>query len=221
MIAFVLGLVFFAGISGTAVADSPGLEVRALVYASPPTVVSRVSGGDDGKGGIIGSQVGGVVTSQFPGGVVFLKLDAAVDSLDHSIRSAIGDNFYFQCGGLFTERLTVHAIGGHVFRLTETPPEEGLSAAFPSDDEEIGPIPRAVLRLSPIVKRGTYWIVELRCDVMPTEIHHGIETTIRALTQVVEIEPLTPMLIGFPCHIPGKGRFIYWIALLIAAVAKS
>ena len=219
MIALILGLAVFAGISGDASADSHGFEVKAHVYLTPPAVVSTISGGDDGKGGIIGRQVGGIVTSQFPDATVILKLDAAAGFTDQVVQTAIGDNFRFQCGDDLSVKLTAKPIGSHVFPLMETPTEGGLSAVFRMDDSSRNMEYRAVLRLTPLPSRGSSRIVELRCEIAHADIGQDNRPIDRVLNQIVEFEPQISLLIGFPVEHPDRGRFIYWIALMAESKA--
>jgi hypothetical protein len=64
-------------------------QITALIYQTPPEIVTAVFGGADGKGGIAGGQIGGMVTSQFPAATVFIKLGGPADFTDETIRACI------------------------------------------------------------------------------------------------------------------------------------
>lgn len=79
---FCLSIVMLFLVQASVVAsEDENIQTTALLFKSDPTIVTVVSGGSDGKGHIIGTQVGGVVTSQFPDSIVLLNSKAPINSI--------------------------------------------------------------------------------------------------------------------------------------------
>ena len=69
--------------------------IKVRVFEIPP-IQSVVGGAPDGKGGIIGTQTGGDISTSFPPRVVFIKTALDSNAPDGGIKQALLDNGYFK-----------------------------------------------------------------------------------------------------------------------------
>jgi hypothetical protein len=202
---------------GLASAYPPGersFQITALIYQTPPAIVTGVFGGADGKGGIVGGQVGGMVTSQFPNATVFLKLGGPAEFNDETIQACIKKNFVFKCGDALSQGFPVDLIGkmAYVFpggKLTKTD-----SGAIPTNKPEFQASESLELKLDLISEQNDRWILALKFDLVE-DLPHISGKSSALLDQIIGVRAAEPILIGFPYSNPRKGKFIYWVALFI------
>jgi len=182
-------------------------RIRVLSFVTEPLIVSVVSGGPDGTGAIVGRQVGGMVTSQFPQAVVRLKLPNVSHFNKDDIPAAIKRNFKFQCGSELSQELPADWFGGDVFSFQD--------GTFSKQAGNRLLAPRFETDLTFISQRDAAMIVQIRCALPAAEGAASGEPPASVLEDVVGLHPDEPVLIGFPYNDKKRGRFIFWIALLL------
>jgi hypothetical protein len=198
-------------------AHTPGespLRITAMIYETPPTIVSVVSGGPDGKGNIVGRQIGGMVTSQFPNATVFLKLGGPTDFTDETIRDIIKKNFLFKCGDVLSQGLSADLIGKIAYSFQDGKLGKIDSGTIPANKPEARSSEAPRLNLELISKQDDRWIIALKCEVA-TNLDNLSGKSPVLLDQLIGVRPAEPILIGFPFVDSQKYRFIYWVALFM------
>jgi hypothetical protein len=209
----VTSLILFGLVS----ANPPGersFQITAMVYETPPTIVTTVWGGPDGKGGISGGQIGGMVTSQFPDGTVFLKLGGPADFTDDAIKAAIKKNFVFRCGNALSQELPADFIGKIVYFYQGSKLMKTGSGTILTDKLESRPLDSRRLNLDLISKQNDRWIFGLKFEVAE-ESDNLLGKWSVLLDQYIGVRAAEPILIGFPFIDSKKGKFIYWVAMHI------
>jgi hypothetical protein len=192
--------------------DQKPMMITVMLYKTPPLMITAVSGGPDGKGGIIGRSTGGLITSQFPTAVVLLKLGGPADFNDENIHSVVNNNFVFKCGETLSEGLPADFFGKRIFIF-----ENGLlkktGTAKITTDTSNPPAESTELKLDLISIRGEKWILALRYELASSEGSKTAGKSRVLLDSIVDLQSTEPILIGFPYMDPQQGRFIYWLAL--------
>jgi hypothetical protein len=187
--------------------EDENIQITALLFKSDPTIVTVVSGGSDGKGHIIGTQVGGVVTSQFPDSIVLFKLQGADQFDKDAIPALIKRNFKFQCGselvqGLPTVWFEQDAFSGRGGTFSKTVGDRLLADAV-----DFG--------LYCLSLREDAWIFKARFTMRSSAGSYSPDQQTVLLDEIIGLRPAEPILIGFPHTDSKKGKTIYWVALLL------
>jgi hypothetical protein len=180
-------------------------RIKALYFVTEPLIASAVSSEPDGHGGVVGRQVGGMVTSQFPQGVVRLKLLSYTSFNPDDIPAFIKRNFKFQCGDVLSRELPADWSGSDVFsyqngRFTKKPVEHPKAPPFETD-------------LVFISQGEVAMIVQARCTLPAAEGANPGEPPASLLEEAFILRPDEPTLIGFPYHQRNVGVFVFWLAL--------
>ncbi|MDD8010600.1 MAG: hypothetical protein PHX73_05775 [Acidobacteriota bacterium] len=205
---FCLSIVMLFLVQASAVAsEDENIQITALLFKSDPTIVTVVSGGSDGKGHIIGTQVGGVVTSQFPDSIVLFKLQGADQFDKDAIPALIKRNFKFQCGselvqGLPTVWFEQDAFSGRGGTFSKTVGDRLLADAV-----DFG--------LYCLSLREDAWIFKARFTMRSSAGSYSPDQQTVLLDEIIGLRPAEPILIGFPHTDSKKGKTIYWVALLL------
>ncbi|MDW3227609.1 MAG: hypothetical protein PHR93_09075 [Acidobacteriota bacterium] len=205
---FCLSIVMLFLVQASAVAsEDENIQITALLFKSDPTIVTVVSGGSDGKGHIIGTQVGGVVTSQFPDSIVLFKLQGADQFDKDAIPALIKCNFKFQCGselvqGLPTVWFEQDAFSGRGGTFSKTVGDRLLADAV-----DFG--------LYCLSLREDAWIFKARFTMRSSAGSYSPDQQTVLLDEIIGLRPAEPILIGFPHTDSKKGKTIYWVALLL------
>ncbi|MDD8029824.1 MAG: hypothetical protein PHE62_09785 [Acidobacteriota bacterium] len=205
---FCLSIVMLFLVKASAVAsEDENIQITALLFKSDPTIVTVVSGGSDGKGHIIGTQVGGVVTSQFPDSIVLFKLQGADQFDKDAIPALIKRNFKFQCGselvqGLPTVWFEQDAFSGRGGTFSKTVGDRLLADAV-----DFG--------LYCLSLREDAWIFKARFTMRSSAGSYSPDQQTVLLDEIIGLRPAEPILIGFPHTDSKKGKTIYWVALLL------
>lgn len=202
------------GLASAYPARERSFQITALIYQTPPEIVTAVFGGADGKGGIIGGQIGGMVTSQFPNATVFLKFGGPADFTDETIRACIKKNFVFKCGDALSKGLPADFIGKKVYFFQGVKLTKTGSGAISTDKPESQPSESQRLNLDLISEQNDRWIVALKFEVAE-DLNNMSGKSLVLLDQFVGVRAAEPILIGFPYIDSRKGKFIYWVALYI------
>jgi hypothetical protein len=204
-------------ILGLASAYPPGersFQITALIYQTPPAIVSTVWGVPDGKGGIVGGQIGGMVTSQFPDATVFLKLGGPAGFTDETIRAAIKKNFVFKCGDALSQGLSADSIGKMVYFFQDGKLTKTGSDTISTNRPGFQPSESLKLNLDLISEQNDRWILALKFEVVENPSNLSGKSSV-LLDQFIGVRAAEPILIGFPFFDSRKGKFIYWVALYI------
>lgn len=205
---FCLSIVMLFLVQASVVAsEDENIQTTALLFKSDPTIVTVVSGGSDGKGHIIGTQVGGVVTSQFPDSIVLFKLQGADQFDKDAIPALIKRNFKFQCGselvqGLPTVWFEQDAFSGRGGTFSKTVGDRLLADAV-----DFG--------LYCLSLREDAWIFKARFTMRSSAGSYSPDQQTVLLDEIIGLRPAEPILIGFPHTDSKKGKTIYWVALLL------
>ena len=205
---FCLSIVMLFLVQASVVAsEDENIQITALLFKSDPTIVTVVSGGSDGKGHIIGTQVGGVVTSQFPDSIVLFKLQGADQFDKDAIPALIKRNFKFQCGselvqGLPTVWFEQDAFSGRGRTFSKTVGDRLLADAV-----DFG--------LYCLSLREDAWIFKARFTMRSSAGSYSPDQQTVLLDEIIGLRPAEPILIGFPHTDSKKGKTIYWVALLL------
>ena len=204
-------------ILGLASAYPPGersFQITALIYQTPPAIVTAVWGVPDGKGGIVGGQIGGMVTSQFPDATVFLKLGEPADFTDETIRAAIKKNFLFKCGDALSRGLPADFIGKMVYFFQDGKLTKTGSGTISTNKPVSQPSESPSINLDLISEQNDRWILALKFEVAENPNNLSGKSSV-LLDQLIGVRAAEPILIGFPFVDSRKGKFIYWVALYI------
>ncbi|GEM_PF-3596320 len=92
---FMAGLIVLLGLPQGVSTQEKGYSIKIRVFQIPP-IQTVVSGGPAGKGGIIGTQTGGDISTSFPPHVVLIKTDLDSSAPDGRIKQALFDTGYFK-----------------------------------------------------------------------------------------------------------------------------
>jgi hypothetical protein len=211
--AFIIALVL-GGIPALALGQE-SVRVTALVFETEPWEVSVVGGVPDGKGGIQGRQVGGIVTSQFPTAVVRLNLGSPADFNGEAIPAKIKRNFVFRCGSELSEGLPAVLIGKDIFSV-----KDGMFAKIGHSLLTTGNPPKpesdpVLFDLKLVSRQEGTLVFEVCCTLARAGSSNQSEPPTVLLEEIIGLRPGAPILIGFPYLQKTKGRFVYWIALLL------
>lgn len=95
LLLFMVGLVLVISIPQMSSNQENWYTIKIRVFEIPP-IQSLVGGAPDGKGGIIGTQTGGDISTSFPPRVVFIKTALDSNAPDGSIKQALLDTGYFK-----------------------------------------------------------------------------------------------------------------------------
>jgi hypothetical protein len=207
---------------GLASAYSPGersFQITALIYQTPPLITTVVSAGPDGKGGFIGGQIGGMVTSQFPNATVFLKLGEPADFTDETIRAKINKNFVFKCGDALSQGLPADLIGKMVYIIQDGKLTKSAPGIISTNNPESPPSGSPGLNLDLISEQNDRWILALKFELAENLLNTPGKSSV-LLDQIIGMRAAEPILIGFPFVVFQKGKFIYWMALHIEMTGR-
>lgn len=202
-------------------AGGKSLRIAAMIFETKPESHSVVGGRSDGKGGIVGTQVGGMVTSAFPNGTVHMKLGGSAGFDEAAIRSLIKKSFVFECGPI-SEGLHAFLLGRIQYSFAggastvPSPPRVPLSWL---EAKGFAPLELDIEVLS---ERAGNVILELRfgpADTLDAGPRTGnedpaalIPTKKPILTDYVfGLRKGEPLLIGTSYFFEGKS--VFWIAL--------
>jgi len=188
--------------------------IAVMLYKTPPSIVSVIGAGPDGNGGITGTQIGGMVTSQFPKATVLLKLGGPADFNDEKIRSVIKNNFVFKCGDALSEGLPADFFGKRIFIYENGIQTKSGTGTITTDQSD--PLSESTeLKLSLISRSDENWILALKYELAPSEDSKNSGKAVVLLDQAISLKTAEPILVGFPYLVPKKGKFIYWLALSV------
>jgi hypothetical protein len=194
--------------------------ITAVLYETPPTIVSTTWGGSDGKGGIIGKTIGGQVTSQFPDAIVLLKLGGPANFNDETIRFAVKKNFVFRCGDSLSEGLPAIPFGKRIYIFRAGILTKSGTATLTSDQSD--PSSESTeLNLDIISTRGERWILALRYELAQSGDSKISGKSAVLLDRIIDVKATEPILIGFPYTDSQKRKFIYWLALSVDDAAEG
>lgn len=209
IIPFPIGILFLISIAAVSFGRE-SVKVTAMYFETMPEIVTVTSNVSDGPEGVSGKTVGGMITSQFPSGIVSLKLGDPENFNEMSIPGFIRRNFVFCCGDQLAEPYPSAWFGTDIFRLedrgvTQQVVDRLFAAGFEAE-------------LSPIAWQEATAVFRLCCTIPGPDSANPSETQIVLLDDIIGLRPDEPILIGFPHIDSKKKKTIYWVALLMEKI---
>ena len=189
--------------------------VTVMLFKTPPLMVSVVSAGPDAQGNIVGTQTGGIITSQFPEATVLLRLGGPADFSIEKIQSVIKKNFIFQCGDVLSKGLPADYFGKRVFVYDEKGILTKSGTMNATIDWSELSLEKIEFNLNLVTQREESWILAFRFELAPSGDLKEIGKSRFLRDEVIGLKMAEPILIGFPYNDPQKGKIIYWLAFCI------
>ncbi len=209
---FIVACLTISGLAATHPSGERYLQITAMIYQTPPEIVTTTWGGPDGKGGIIGGSIGGMITSQFPDATVMKKLEGPAEYNNEAIRAYIKRNFIFQCGDTLSRGLPADIIEKRVFCFQDGKLKRMGFGTLSTDNQESQPSPSPQLNLDLISEQNGRWILALIFEIAKNSpLLPGNSPVL--FDQIIGMRTEEPILIGFSSIDPQKGKFIHWVAL--------
>ncbi|MCX6559213.1 MAG: hypothetical protein NTZ26_01740 [Candidatus Aminicenantes bacterium] len=238
-ISLAIGFLSVLVLTGWAVEKNAVLSIRVFTILPLQGVVF---GGAGGKGGIVGRQTAGDVTSAFPDGVVVLSLEAPGGLTDADIGRTIRNSVNFPMGEEIRKKagppfeIAIEPVGAHRLALSGGGDDEfGPSAEEESYSKSRSHgYPLHYWLACTIIKRdenGLIARISFRGGWIQTPLSQGrtppadSEAAPRwakseapnLLSQTIDIRPGRIVLIGFPSRDFGPRGTVYWLAVQIIA----
>ena len=209
-VSVMISIIFLVSIP-TAFSGQESIQVTAMIFETAPAIVTVTSSESDPSGGIRGTTIGGHITSAFPPAIVRLKIGGPEDFNSLAIARLIRRDFVFQCGSSLSQGLPAVMIGCDVFSVRDGTFTK-IDRAAPSSEQLPSPAVQPIaLHLELLSRQAKTLIFEARCTLPGTE---GAEEE-TLLKEIIGLRPSEPILIGFPYLHRTKGKYVYWIALLL------